>query len=833
MPKKNTIRELTSKDCTVIIDIDKYLKAKDKGEISDSVKGRFIGQENAIKAIEAGVHIRSNGYNIFVCGMPGTGRMTAVQKMISQIIDEYPLPNDLCYIHNFDNPDEPLLIELPRGMGIKLKTKMENFLRGIFATLPKIIEDEGFIAAKNRILYKYTNESKAKIKKLGDKLQKDGLALVEIQYRDTTVPDIYVNNGEKMIPWDEFTMLAEKGEIKDKDVSAIEKKLENYRSELESIFNQNRKLSKDMSKDIDELVKERIKEDIKQDTASIKKEFPYERIEKFISDVEVSILDNYNRFFTKEGDEVSDVARALDPSRSRNFFNRYTVNVILDSSNIKKAPVIIERQPNYVNLFGSIERTADRYGVWTTDFSKIKAGSILKSNGGFLVMNAYDVLTEYNVWKNLTRVLKTSILEMQHPDVQYGFFPNSLKPEPIPINTKVILIGDEYLFDILYGWDEYFRKIFKIKASFDMELDLTEDNLSKYVLLIKKMNEEENLLPLDSGAIHRLLLFSIRQAGYHDKLSARCGLILDLMREADYWARKANKKKISAEHIISAEKERDERHNLVERKIQELIEKDIIIIDTESEVVGQVNGLAVYDLGYYSFGRPSRITCTTSVGDHGIINIEKEAELSGHTHNKGVLILNGFMRERFGQKYAPSLTASICFEQSYSGVDGDSASSTEFYALLSSISGKPIKQYIAVTGSINQKGEIQAIGGVIEKVEGFFYTCKAFGLNGKQGVIIPKSNEEELILTDEVLEAIDNGLFHIYPVSHVDEGIEILTGIPAGEIKKDGTYPVGTINYLVEHKLFELYQLSKDKDNDEPTEKDKKKKTSKTKNRKK
>ena len=534
------VAELTANDCTVDINIEELLNGENQGDCVDSVKGFFIGQENAIKALETGVNIKSLGYNIFVCGMPGTGRMTAVQKMIDNIIDAYDIPNDLCYIYNFDNPDEPKLLELPRGLGIKLKERMEAFLKNLFVNIPKIIESESFISAKNKVLHKYSDEGKQNIKQLGEKLEKEGFTLVEVSYRDTTIPDIYVRVEDKVIPWDEYIANIEKGEIEKGEINIqeMEQNLEIHRAELENIFNQNRKLSKEMGKEIDNLVRDKIKFDIENELNQIGKDFQYPIIQKYIKDVMESVLQNFNRFFNKDGEQVTDLSKVLDYTRSRNFFNRFTINVIVDNSNLTKAPVIVETQPNFVNIFGTIERTADKFGVWTTDFSRIKAGSLLKSHGGFLVMNAYDVLQEYNVWKQLTRVLKMNILEIQHPESQFGFSPNALKPEPVKINTKVILIGDEYLFDMLYNWDEYFRKIFKIKSSFEIELSLTDENLKKYIALIKKMHEEEKFLPISNNAIKYLLTFSIRQAGYHNKLSAKVGVILDLMREADFWARK-------------------------------------------------------------------------------------------------------------------------------------------------------------------------------------------------------------------------------------------------------------------------------------------------------
>ncbi|MDD4895723.1 MAG: Lon protease family protein, partial [Atribacterota bacterium] len=460
--------------------------------------------------------------------------------------------------------------------------------------------------------------------------------------------------------------------------------------------------------------------------------------------------------------------------------------------------------PSYKNLFGIIERRMDRTGHWITDFTKIKAGSLLRANGGFLVLNALDMLLEPSVWPSLKRTLLNRMIEPETYDPFPMFSTSALKPEPIECNVKVIMIGDPFLYQLLYYRDPDFEKIFKIKADFDTVTENNNQNIYQYSCFIKQLCERENLLPFDQSGIEGVIEYAVRLAGRKNKLSTHFNKLVDLLRESDYWAKRDRQKIIQKKHVNTAIKEKIERLNLIENKIQELIVQETLIIDTEGAVVGQVNGLSVYDLGEYSFGKPTRITAKTSMGRAGIINIEREADLSGKTHNKGVLILSGYFRSKYAQDKPLTISASICFEQSYSGVEGDSASSTEAYALISSIANIPIRQDIAVTGSINQKGEIQPIGGVNQKIEGFYDVCKAKGLTGTQGVIIPELNIPDLMLREDVVEAIKNGQFHLYSVKAIDQGIEILTGRKAGDRQKDGKFEKNSVNYLVDQKLLEF-----------------------------
>ncbi|UCD16618.1 MAG: AAA family ATPase, partial [Candidatus Zixiibacteriota bacterium] len=487
--------------------------------------------------------------------------------------------------------------------------------------------------------------------------------------------------------------------------------------------------------------------------------------------------------------------------RKKEPFEEFAVNLILDNSGVERVPVVVENSPSYRNLFGTLERIVDRFGYWRTDFSRIKGGSLLHASGGFLIINALDLFTEPGAWKPLKRTLISGCLEITGYDPFYHMAGSGLKPEPIPVDVKVVLIGDRRIYNLLWSHEEDFRKIFKVKADFDHVTSINTQTLKEYVSFVKKITSEENLLPFDVRGLEEIAAYGSRIAGSKDKISTQFTLIADMIREAAFCARDRGVDKVTRDDVRCAITNKRERLNLIEDKIQEMLEKDILMIQTSGKAVGQINGLSVYDLGEYRFGRPAKITVRTSVGRAGVINVEREADLSGPVHNKGVLVLTGFLRGKFARTKPLVMSASICFEQSYIGVDGDSASSTEIYAILSSLARIPISQGIAVTGSVNQYGQIQPIGGVNEKVEGFYDVCKAKRLTGRQGVIVPVQNVPELQLRDDVVRAVQQGKFHIYPVATVDEGIEILTGKPAGRELKGKGFTRGSVYDLVDKAL--------------------------------
>lgn len=602
------------------------------------------------------------------------------------------------------------------------------------------------------------------------------------------------------MPLEQVEALVEKGEYPRETFERMSQKLVEFSSEMESIFAELQKREKDFEERMKALDKELILPLLNESVEIIKQKYQHEKLNLYLSELTQDILSNFTLFLPRRDKETPFPSPA--PTE---LFTEYQVNVLVDNSETKGIPIIIEKNPNYRNLFGGIEKILDqRYGVWRTDFSRIKAGSLLKANGGYLVMNLLDAVMEPGVWPNLKRVLKNRSVEVQSFDPLYLFTMSTLKPEPIELNVKVILLGDNYLYYLLNTFDDDFKDIFKIKADFDTVLNNEEKTVKQYASFVKKICDEKKLRPLDKGGIAAIIEHGVRLADRQKKITTKFYKLSDVLSEANYWADNDGSPIIQNHHVEKAIEHQEYRVNLIEKKIQEMIEDGLLMIDTEGQVVGQVNGLSVYDLGDFSFGKPSRITAKTSMGRSGIINIEREADLSGKTHDKGVLILGGYLRGKYAQNKPLSMSASICFEQSYGGIDGDSASSTEIYAVLSSLADLPLRQDIAVTGSVNQKGEIQPIGGVNQKIEGFFDVCRAKGLTGTQGVMIPHQNVGDLLLRKNAIKAVEEKKFHIYPIKTVDEGIELLTGLPAGEKQADWSYAEGTVNYLVDKKLQAL-----------------------------
>lgn len=763
----------------------------------------IIGQERALEAIRVGLSINSIGYNIFVTGLAGTGRFTTIKRVLEEIDVKGKIPNDICYVNNFKNPDMPHMISLPAGQGIAFKKEMETLIETLKKKIPLIFENETYLNKKKEVVERFRTKQAEMFREFERKVNKEGFALVQIQMGPYSRPGIFPVIEGNPVNIEQLESLAEEDKFPKEDLEKIKQKQAALIDELENIFKETRRSEKEIKEELSALDNEVIFPVVKDSISDIKEKFPYEKVHSYLDEVQEDILANLHRFREREEAPVPPIPGLTLPQPS-DTFTEYQVNVVVDNSDTKGAPIIVETTPNYRNLFGTIERVIERSGVWRTDFTHIKAGSFLRANGGYLIFNAMDALIEPGVWPALKRTLKNQVIEIQNYDPFYFFATSALKPEPIECNTKVIMIGDAYLYYLLYNLDDDFKKIFKIKADFDSVMDKDDQRIQQYASFIRKICDEDKLKPFDRTGIAAVVEYGVRLAGRQKKLSARFHQIADIIREANYWAEKEGSPVVREEHVDKAIEKKIYRVNLIEKKIQEMIEEGTILIDTDGMVAGQVNGLSIYDLGDHVFGKPSRITVKTSMGKAGIINIEREAEMSGPIHNKGVYILAGYLRGKYAQDKPITMSASLCFEQSYSGVDGDSASSTEVYAILSSLSGLPLRQDIAVTGSVNQKGEIQPIGGVNEKIEGFFDVCKAKGLTGKQGVIIPYQNIEDLMLRKDVVEAVKEGKFHIYPIKTIDEGIEILTGVEAGERLEDGTFKEGTVNYLVDKRLREL-----------------------------
>ncbi len=772
-----------------------------KFESTDSVEPieGIIGQERALKALKIGVDMKSPGYNIFITGLSGTGKFTTIKKMLEKIRPQCPQLKDYTYVNNFKDTDRPTLLTFEAGRAAKFKKDLSTMIKFLQENIPQVLNNEPFLSEKKKILAEFSKAQQVMMTDFETRLKKDSFTLGQIKMGELSRPEILavIDNQPVFIRQLEEFVKSEK--ITKQKAEQFVKKYTSYQEELQTVFRKSLMMTQEFQEKVLQMEKEAVSDLVNISIGEVIKKYKNKKVTEYLKHVSENILQNL---------EVFKGQRPVQEKTSEGYWvdylKEYDVNIILDNSNINECPVLIETSPTFSNLFGVIEKHNDGSGGWYADFTKVKSGTLLRANDGYLVIYALDAFNEPGVWKTLKRVLLYGKLEIQDLTNIYQFSPSILKPEPIEINTKIILIGNNYIYSILSNYEDDFNKIFKIKADFDYEMKRTEGALVEYSRVIKKMIEEEKLLNFDRNAIARIAEYGARYAGEKNKLTTRFAYISDIVREANFWAADVGDKLVTAYHVQQAYESARERHSLPETKLSEMIKEGTILIDTEGERVGQVNGLAVYGNGFHAFGKPTRITASVSLGNGNIINVEREAGLSGNTHNKGVLVISGYFRENFGKKILLSFTASLVFEQGYGMIDGDSASITEICALLSCISAIPIKQHLAITGSVNQKGDIQPIGGVNEKIEGFFDVCKARGLNKKQGVIIPLLNVKDLMLKDEIVEAVKTREFHIYPVSRVEEAVEILTGVKAGKLLKSESFEQNTLFGLVEKKLTDM-----------------------------
>lgn len=760
----------------------------------------IIGQGRALEALMLGAEIFSPGYNIFVSGLSGTGRLTTIQKILERISPDCHVPHDYAFVYNFDNPDSPCLLVFPKGKALPFQEAMDAAITYLRAQISKMFDDEKFRTGRTKIVEDFQDRERQMLDEFEASIKPKGFALGQRKNGDMVQPEIMPIIEEKSYPIEALDKLVKDEVITSETAKEISKTYGQLRGELFNIAKRGMKLSQEFQQAIGSYEHDAAKMIVETTLDDVRTRFPFDLVAAYLDSVGKHLLDNLDSF-RQPADEAN-------PGSDTEAFRYYKVNVVLDNSKTTGCPVIIETTPTFVNLFGTVERVFDqRGGFWTTDFTRIKGGSLLRADGGYLIINAADALSESGVWKALKRVLLHRKLEIQSLE---SFFQTStpaasaMKPQPIELNVKVIMIGDSRLYQVLFDMEEDFRKIFKINAQFDYEINRTDSILQDYARFIRKISDEEHLLHFERDSVAAVVEYAVEKAGDISKISLRFSDIADLLREASFWAEKDGAEVVTRYHVEKAHGMMVDRNSMWKEKMLERITNGTMMIDTDGRRVGQINGLAVYSVGQISFGKPTRITATVAVGAQGIVNIDREARLSGSIYNKGSMILFGFFRNRFAQKRPLSLAASIVFEQSYGGVDGDSASSTEVYALLSALSRVPIRQDIAVTGSVNQWGEIQPIGGVKEKIEGFFEVCRARTLTGTQGVMIPVQNVRDLMLSNEVVEAVNDGKFHIYAVSTIDQGIEILTGVAAGVRSDDDTYPAGTINHLVEERLMQL-----------------------------
>ena len=791
-------KALTASEVYKKYDLSKY-KFKTTKELD--ICKEMMGQERATSSIMFGLGIEKHGYNLYLAGESGLGKKTFINSVLKNIAITEPVPDDWCYLYNFDNPKEPKAISLPPGKGKVFKKDMDELVNILSIDLPKAFESKEFEQERNKLTDKFNAKKEDHFKNLREFGAKHE---IQIQFTPTgifTVP--LVNNNP--VQHQQFDQLDEET----KNRLTENKKLVD--SQVATTLQQVRKIDKEYMDAVKELENEVASFTVKGHIENLLEKYSKQPdIIKHLKAVQNDIATNIDKFLPQKRSMMPGMpfAPGAGAGAGQQDFNRplteYKVNVFIDNSNTKGAPVVFETQPHYLNLFGSVEREFVM-GAMVTNFTLISGGSICTANGGYLVVDAVDILRFPFVWDTLKKVLENGEHRVEDMYQQYGYTSGvGLKPEPIDIDVKVIIIGQSYFYHLLYNYDPDFKKLFKIKADFDTVISSNTSNVREYACVIKSICEKEDVRDLERPGVERLMEYSSRLSGDQQKFSVHFGKISKVLDEADYWASVDKSKFIKAEHIEKAVNEKIYRSNMIEEKIQEMIVKGSLMLDTSGEVVGQINGLSVYNMGDYAFGKPTRITCETFMGNEGIVNIERRVKLSGNIHDKGVMILSGFLGRKFAQDKPLSLSASIGFEQSYEMIDGDSASAAELITLLSSLAEVPIRQNFAITGSVNQKGQIQPIGGVNEKIEGFFDICKAHGLKGNQSVIIPHQNVKNLMLKKDVVEAIKKKKFHIYPIKTIDDGIEILTGMEAGKRRANGQFKKGTFNELVDSKLKEL-----------------------------
>lgn len=779
----------------------KFETTKELVDTSDLI----YGQERGIKALQFGTEIDIKGYNMYLEGPSGVGKTMYTKKFLDKKAEKEKVPNDWVYIYNFENPNEPVAISFPAGQGKVFATTMENFVKDVRRDIKKTFNNDDFEKEKQLIKAEFEEKRETLLSKLNQKTLIQGF---QVKSTENGVYMMPVLDG-KTLAEDEFDELDESIKKEFEERSAL------VQEQIFQALGEIKLIEREAEKRIDEWQSNIALMTINVHVNSIKANYKRnKKVGTYLDNVKKDILKNISCFLAPDPDPKSTTpvpVQQLQKTELKEPWLNYRVNLFIDNSKLEGAPVIMDTNYSYYNIFGGLEYE-NQYGSLKTDYMMIKPGLLHQANGGYVIFQAKDILSNPLCYEALKKALKIKELSIENATEQRaGMLLLALKPEPIPLDLKVILIGNSNIYHTLLSMDDDFRKLFKIKVEFEEDAPKTEENIERLSNFVRSFCAQECLLDLDKDAMARIVEITSKIAGDKEKLSTQFSEIGEILGEASVWAKKDKQKIITRDYIQKALDERIERIKKYDTRYLQMIKEEALLIDTEGFVTGQINGLTVIKIGDYSFGKPARITASTYMGKEGIVNIEREIEMSGSSHSKGVLILTGYLGEQFAQDIPLSLTANLCFEQLYGGVDGDSASSTEAYALLSSLSGIPINQSIAVTGSVNQKGFIQPIGGVNEKIEGFYQICKLRGFNGEQGVIIPKQNVRNLHLSDEIIDAVKKGKFHVYSVSTIDEGIEILTGVPAGQKDKNGKFPLGTINYLAQEKLKKFAKQSETK----------------------
>lgn len=792
--KKN---ELSYKDLKNICNPNMF-----KFETTDELDGldSIYGQDRGIKSLEFGISVDSKGYNIYIEGPSGVGKTMYTKKYVSKVASKKKVPDDWCYIYNFDIPNEPIAVSLPAGSGKEFKEDMDIFIEDINKDIKLTFKNEDFEKQKALMQNKFEQKKTALLEKLNKSSLKSGF---EVKATNNGVYMMPVIDG-KTIEEEEFNKLDDEIRKTFEENSAV------VQDQIIEAINQIKVLEKENNKKIEEWQSNIALITINAHINPLKVKYKKnKKIISFLDNIKTDILKNISLFIADDP-RNNKQPQGTKQEEIKPWLN-YRVNLFVDNSNLTGAPVIMDSNYQYHNLFGKLEYE-NQFGMLKTDYTMLQPGLLHKANGGYIILQASDLLANQICYDTLKKALLVKELSIENNMEQRSYMVMiSLKPEAIPLNVKVLLLGDSNIYHTLLALDPEFKKLFKIKAEFEESAPRTDSNILKLANFVRSFSEKEGMLPLDKGAMAKVVEFASRISDDKEKLSTKFNEIGEIVAESSTWARLSKKKIVTADFIDKTLTERIERVKKYDSKYLEMIKEDTLLINTSGYEIGVINGLTVMTIGDYTFGKPAKITANTYMGKSGVINVERETDMSGPTHSKGILILSGYLGETFAQDFPLSLTASLCFEQLYNGVDGDSASSTEAYAILSSLSGIPINQSIAVTGSVNQKGFIQPIGGVNEKIEGFYQVCKNRGLNGDHGVIIPIQNVRNLHLSDEVISSVKEGKFHIYAISNLDEGIEILTGVPAGKKNKDGKYPAGTIKYLAYEKLKQYAENSKKK----------------------
>lgn len=762
----------------------------------------IVGQDRVVSSIQFGVSMDRDGYNIFALGPNEMGKKELIEDFLEKHSKDEDVPHDTCYVNNFDEEYKPKILQLPPGRGTELRDAMNKLIEDLNTTLTAAFESEEYQNRRQAIEEEVQQEQGESINDLQQKAQKDGLALIRTPAGFSFAP----------MKDDEIMSQEEVQELSDEEEEQMEEKIDEYQKELQQILRKIPSRKREVRKRLRKLDREIASYAVKDLIEEIKQKFSdLDDVQDFLDNVHDDIVENVRSIISQQGQgQLMQMMQGQggNGGGSNPFedptLRRYMVNVLVDNSDTEGAPVVYEDNPTFKNLVGRVEYKS-QMGALTTDFNLIKPGVFHQANGGYLILDARRVLMEPFAWEGLKRTLKSQKLKIESPGESYGLISTvSLEPKPMDLNVKVVLLGERLLYYLLCQYDPEFRSLFKVEADFDDDIDRDKENQQKYAQLLAGLAGENELKPFDKSAVARIIERSARMVEDSEKMSTRNKQIENLMQEADYWSRQNGNDHVTREDVQKAIEQRIYRSSRIRDKIQEAIQRDTLYIDTVGDQTGQINGLSVAMIGDVMFGRPNRITASVRLGKGEVVNIEREVKMSGPIHSKGVMILSGFLGERFGTRQPLSLSASLVFEQSYSGIDGDSASAAELYALLSAIGQVPIKQSYAITGSINQRGQIQPIGGVNQKIEGFFDVCKHRGLTGDQGVLIPRTNVKNLMLREDVIEAVEDEQFHIYAIKTVDEGMEILTGLEMGERDENDQFPEGTISYKVEQRLSKM-----------------------------